>query len=75
MGLQDLLRALRNKRHHFHEASDLVQLLLGHIPDGFLSYWSSRFPDLLMEIYTLVRDSSVKDEALFRRYFQVPIGP
>ncbi len=65
---------MRNKRHHYLESAADVQALLGGIPEGFVSYWCSRFPELLMQVYALVRDSSVKHEALFRRYFK-PLAP
>ncbi len=33
--LRDLLRVIRNKRNHFREMPELLQQLLGPIPDGF----------------------------------------
>eukprot|EP00051_Salpingoeca_urceolata_P004559 m.65888 g.65888 ORF g.65888 m.65888 type:complete len:1129 (-) comp13697_c0_seq2:209-3595(-) len=65
----DLLRALRNKRHHYRELPKEVQLSLGHIPEGFLNYFTSRFPRLLLHVYQMV-ERSVKDEPVFQAYFR-----
>eukprot|EP00842_Homolaphlyctis_polyrhiza_P003410 jgi/Hompol1/406/HPOL_003470-RA len=54
--IQDLLRALRNKRHHYQDLSPAVKKLLGSLPDGFLSYFESRFPLLLLHCYNVVAE-------------------
>lgn len=33
--LRDLLRVVRNKRNHFREMPDSLQVLLGPVPDGY----------------------------------------
>ena len=42
--VRDLLRAMRNKKHHYRELPEDVRNALGHIPDQYLHYWTSRFP-------------------------------
>jgi hypothetical protein len=42
--------------------------MFGPHPDGFLSYFLSRFPSLLIEVYCLLRPAC-KDVPAFRTYF------
>jgi serine/threonine protein kinase len=46
--VRDLLRLIRNKKHHFHELDDQLKALMTPIPQGFFNYFDSRFPKLLM---------------------------
>jgi serine/threonine protein kinase len=46
--VRDLLRVVRNKRHHYHELSSALKLAMGAVPEGFLRYFESRFPQLLL---------------------------
>ncbi|KAF3154107.1 bifunctional endoribonuclease/protein kinase ire1 [Orbilia oligospora] len=64
----DLLRALRNKKHHYQDLPPAVQATVGQLPDGYLSYFTSRFPALLVNMFHLVRDE-IQDEAMWRTYF------
>lgn len=36
--VRDLLRVVRNKRHHFHELPERVQKFMSPLPAGFLRY-------------------------------------
>uniref|UniRef100_A0AAG5CTX8 non-specific serine/threonine protein kinase n=1 Tax=Anopheles atroparvus TaxID=41427 RepID=A0AAG5CTX8_ANOAO len=65
--VRDLLRALRNKKHHYHELTPVMQRALGTIPHEFTHYWLSRFPRLLSHSYHALSDSS--REPIFRRYY------
>uniref|UniRef100_A0AAQ6ACY3 non-specific serine/threonine protein kinase n=1 Tax=Amphiprion ocellaris TaxID=80972 RepID=A0AAQ6ACY3_AMPOC len=53
--VRDLMRAMRNKKHHYRELPAEVQDTLGSIPDDFISYFTSRFPHLLMHTYLAMR--------------------
>ncbi|KAM8824539.1 serine/threonine-protein kinase/endoribonuclease IRE1 isoform 1-T1 [Synchiropus picturatus] len=53
--VRDLLRAMRNKKHHYRELPSEVQDTLGSVPDDFVSYFTSRFPHLLMHTYLAMR--------------------
>nr|XP_046161270.1 serine/threonine-protein kinase/endoribonuclease IRE1 [Oncorhynchus gorbuscha] len=53
--VRDLLRAMRNKKHHYRELPAEVQETLGSIPDDFVSYFTSRFPHLLCHTYLAMR--------------------
>ncbi|KAK9366158.1 hypothetical protein V1509DRAFT_630701 [Lipomyces kononenkoae] len=66
----DLLRALRNKKHHYQDLPPNVQAALGRVPDGFLAYFSQRFPNLLMHVYYVVKNN-LQDEQHFRPYFTI----
>ncbi|MEQ2200011.1 hypothetical protein XENOCAPTIV_019815 [Xenoophorus captivus] len=46
---------MRNKKHHYRELPAEVQETLGSIPDDFVSYFTSRFPHLLMHTYLAMR--------------------
>uniref|UniRef100_UPI00358F8FFC serine/threonine-protein kinase/endoribonuclease IRE1-like isoform X2 n=1 Tax=Myxine glutinosa TaxID=7769 RepID=UPI00358F8FFC len=65
--VRDLLRAMRNKKHHYRELPSDVCLALGPIPDGFLSYFTSRFPSLLLHSYHALR--SCAHERQFSDYY------
>uniref|UniRef100_A0A674MG83 Serine/threonine-protein kinase/endoribonuclease IRE1 n=1 Tax=Takifugu rubripes TaxID=31033 RepID=A0A674MG83_TAKRU len=65
--VRDLLRAMRNKKHHYHELPSEVQETLGELPDGFINYFTSRFPRLLMHTYEALHICS--HERLFHPYY------
>lgn len=46
--VRDLLRVIRNKRHHFHELSAELKSSIGNLPNGFYSYFNERFPNLIL---------------------------
>lgn len=62
---RDLLRALRNKRNHFHELSLDLRRILGETPEAFMRYFLERFPRLLIEIYRLVEGSPMRRDNPF----------
>lgn len=65
--VRDLLRALRNKKHHYHELTPDVQEALGTIPHQFTQYWINRFPHLLSHAYHALADCS--HEPIFHAYY------
>ncbi|CAN0421064.1 unnamed protein product, partial [Hapterophycus canaliculatus] len=65
--VRDLLRVVRNKRHHFHELPEKIKGLMSPLPGGFLRYVEERFPQLLMHC-TKVTGSLLTDERLFKEY-------
>ncbi|KAK3753794.1 hypothetical protein QZH41_018451 [Actinostola sp. cb2023] len=65
--VRDLLRAMRNKKHHYRELPEHVRRSLGSIPDGYLQYFTNRFPRLLMHTYNIM--SMCRDETLFMSYY------
>ncbi|UZJ53130.1 hypothetical protein CBS101457_002450 [Exobasidium rhododendri] len=70
----DLLRAIRNKKHHIHDLPPNLRRLFGSLPDGFLTYFTSRFPRLFLHTYEVIDSFAVlKSEAMFAPYF-VPVS-
>jgi len=66
----DLLRALRNKKNHYADIPPDVQERVGKLPTGYLRYWTTRFPKLLMACYSAVTECGLQDESRFERYFK-----
>lgn len=66
--LMDLLRAFRNKYHHFMDLPDDLAEMMGPIPEGFYFYFVRRFPNLLMEIYFVVNEN-LKDDQILNDFF------
>ncbi|XP_060523248.1 serine/threonine-protein kinase/endoribonuclease IRE1 [Cylas formicarius] len=65
--VRDLLRALRNKKHHFRELTREAQRSLGEIPDAFTRYWTGRFPLLLAHAWVSMQ--CVARENAFGNYY------
>ncbi len=63
--VRDLLRVMRNKRHHFHELSLPLKEAIGSIPDGFMNYFDVRFPQLVLHC-AYVAHRYLSGESLFR---------
>ncbi|XP_057699395.1 serine/threonine-protein kinase/endoribonuclease IRE1 isoform X2 [Corythoichthys intestinalis] len=68
--VRELLRALRNKKHHYHELSPDVQESLGELPQGFVGYFTSRFPMLLMHTHAALEVCA--NEKPFHSYYMPP---
>ncbi|KAG0719877.1 Serine/threonine-protein kinase/endoribonuclease ire-1 [Chionoecetes opilio] len=65
--VRDLLRALRNKRNHYRELNEDARMVFGRIPDEYVSYWTSRFPRLLLHTWYAMQ--CVKTEIIFHKYY------
>ncbi|CAG8580868.1 18120_t:CDS:2, partial [Acaulospora morrowiae] len=71
--IRDLLRALRNKKHHYQDLPDHVKKSLGEVPEGFLFYFTSRFSKLMLHVYYVIAESeSIRNENMFKHYFEIP---
>ncbi|KAJ2158764.1 bifunctional endoribonuclease/protein kinase ire1 [Coemansia sp. RSA 552] len=71
--LRDLLRTIRNKKNHYQDMPLPLRETLGDIPDGYLHYFESRFPYLLLHCYYFVlEDDSLRTATVFRPYFRAP---
>ncbi|KAH9903443.1 hypothetical protein C8Q73DRAFT_674698 [Cubamyces lactineus] len=69
--VQDLLRALRNKKHHYQDLPDNVKRLLGTMPEGFLAYFTRRFPRLFLHVHGVISSSPLRSESMFRTYYEL----
>ncbi|KAI9894501.1 MAG: bifunctional endoribonuclease/protein kinase ire1 [Vezdaea aestivalis] len=68
----DLLRALRNKKNHYQDMPENVKIHVGPLPEGYLSYWTVKFPALLLQCYGVVINCQLQDVPRFRAYFGEP---
>jgi len=65
--VRDLLRAIRNKKHHYRELTEEAKLMYGKMPGEFSDYWTKRFPRLLPHSYNAMQ--CVKYENNFTKYY------
>lgn len=62
-----LLRAIRNKKHHYRELSPEAQAILGDVPDQFMEYFDMKYPRLLFHCYIAMQD--LRFESMFKEYY------
>ncbi|NXJ84847.1 ERN2 endoribonuclease, partial [Trogon melanurus] len=55
------------QKHHYHELPPDVRAALGSVPDGFVQYFTSRFPRLLLHTHGAMRVCA--HERLFHSYY------
>lgn len=67
--LLDLLRALRNKKNHYEDMSDHLKAHVGPLPDGYLSFWTRKFPNLLITCWNVVYEMRWDEEDRFVEYY------
>jgi ankyrin repeat protein/serine/threonine protein kinase len=69
--VRDLLKAIRNLKNHYTEQPEEIKRLLGPLSDAFLHYWTGKFPNLLMSVYsTVFRDTQLSTESGFRVFVE-----
>ncbi|KAK0648901.1 hypothetical protein B0T16DRAFT_326484 [Cercophora newfieldiana] len=68
--LLDLLRALRNKRNHYEDMPESLRKTVGPLPDGYLGFWTRRFPNLLISCWNVVYFCEDSDKDRFREYYE-----
>jgi len=52
--VRDCLRVIRNKRNHYRDLPMEIREELGDLPGGFLRYFTTRFPALLIYVYSVL---------------------
>lgn len=65
-----LFCAFTLQKHHYHELPPEVQETLGELPEGFVGYFTSRFPRLLMHTHAALQICA--HERLFHPYYLPP---
>jgi serine/threonine-protein kinase/endoribonuclease IRE1 len=70
--VRDLLRVLRNKKNHYRDLPDDLKAQLGPMPEGFLEYFTSRYPRLLVYVHEVVKDTGLYNEPIFTTYYELP---
>ncbi|XP_022858429.1 serine/threonine-protein kinase/endoribonuclease IRE1a-like [Olea europaea var. sylvestris] len=68
--VRHLLRVMRNKLNHYRELPTEIQELIGSVPEGFDSYFKTRYPKLLIEVYKVMY-AYCREEEWFLKYFEV----
>ncbi|KAF6844610.1 Serine/threonine-protein kinase ppk4 [Colletotrichum musicola] len=66
----DLLRALRNKKNHYEDMPDSLKRAVGPLPDGYLSFWTVRFPRLLIDCWQVVWSVEWDSLDRFKEYYE-----
>ncbi|KAK4172723.1 putative serine/threonine kinase [Triangularia setosa] len=66
----DLLRALRNKKNHYEDMPESVKKMVGSLPDGYMQFWASRFPGLLLECWHVIWEIKCHETDRFRSYYE-----
>lgn len=62
--------AIAAQKHHYQDIPDNVKRAIGGLPEGFLSYFTKRFPRLFLHVYGVVAvDPILRNDAMFRSYF------
>lgn len=72
--LLDMLRALRNKRNHYEDMPETLKRTVGPLPEGYLGFWTRRFPMLLLVCWDVVYKVRWDETDRFREYY-LPAGP
>ncbi|GMS83937.1 hypothetical protein PENTCL1PPCAC_6112, partial [Pristionchus entomophagus] len=69
--VRDLLRAMRNTKHHYRticrKLSENDRSSLGEVPDDCIVYFTTRFPALLLHVYTAIELCANED--VFKSYY------
>lgn len=60
------------QKHHYRELPAEAQRALGRIPDGFVRYFTTRFPRLLLHTHSTMRSCAA--ESLFLPYYAPAAG-
>lgn len=66
--IRDLLRVIRNKFNHYRDLSVEEQTCLGPLSEGFLNYFTSKFPKLLITTFMFVQ-KNLRNEPYFKQFF------
>lgn len=67
--IENLIRALRNKKNHYDDMSTEAKRVLGSIPDGYVAYWTGMFPKLLLHVYLKFYESGLCRESNFAQFY------
>jgi serine/threonine-protein kinase/endoribonuclease IRE1 len=67
--VENLIRALRNKKNHYDDMTYGAKQVYGAIPDGFTQYWLKKFPKLLLHIYLKFYQSGLNKEPNFSQFY------
>ena len=63
---------LYQQRNHYQDLSNDLKVQLGSMPQGFLKYFTSRYPRLLVYVHEVVKETGLYSESMFSTYFELP---
>ncbi|MBW0470341.1 hypothetical protein O181_010056 [Austropuccinia psidii MF-1] len=67
--IRDLLRVMRNKKHHYQDLPNHLKKVLGNnYPNEFLFYFLKKFPQLFLHVFNIIT-KNFKNEIIFQDYF------
>lgn len=64
--VRDLLRLIRNKKHHYMELPLALRETMGSMPQGYVRYFEKRFPRLLLHCLQVASQHLQNDNLLVR---------
>lgn len=67
--VENLIRALRNKKNHYDDMSASAQQVVGSLPDGYVAYWTGKFPKLILHVYLKFYESGLYRESNFAQFY------
>lgn len=59
------------QKHHYQDLPENVRRHVGSMPEGYLSYFTRRYPRLFLHVHSVIANSSLRQESLFRSYFNL----
>ena len=60
------------QKHHYHDLPQAMKETIGILPDGYLTYFTTRFPNLFMHLYDVISgDPSSRCENTLHHYFEL----
>jgi Ribonuclease 2-5A len=59
------------QKHHYQDLPEYVKRHVGSMPEGYLSYFTRRYPRLFLHVYSVIANSLLRRESMFRTYFDL----
>jgi len=59
------------QKHHYQDLPEYVKRHVGSMPEGYLTYFTRRYPHLFLHVHLIISDSSLRQEPMFRSYFDL----
>lgn len=60
---------LCTQKHHYQDLPMDVKAVVGPLPEGYLSYFTSRFPSLFLHVFSVIINSYLRQDDMFSSYF------
>ena len=66
-----LLTSSSAQKNHYQDLPDNAKRHLGPLPDGFLQYFTRRFPHLFMHVHSVISRTNLRYDPVFKSYFEL----